>query len=237
MGTGAAVVTGAASGIGRALAHALHDRGARIVLADRDRDALEVVAGELHAPAVCMDVTRADDYERLAQAAGPVDLVCLNAGISIAHGGPVWETPAAQWQRVMDVNLGGLVHGLRTFVPRLLATERRGHVLVTASLAGLLTWPGGGAYAASKHAAVAVAEQAALALAGTAVSVTVLCPALVRTRMSEIGDDPADVAAAALGAVDQGRFLVLPSEWMTAVQERGHRLAAGEAPGLPIPES
>jgi NADP-dependent 3-hydroxy acid dehydrogenase YdfG len=236
MGTGAAVVTGAASGIGRALAHALHGRGARVVLADRDRDALEVVAGELHAPAVCMDVTSADDYERLAQAAGPADLVCLNAGISSAHGGPVWETPAAQWQQVMDVNLGGLVHGLRTFVPRLLAAERPGHVLVTASLAGLLTWPGGGAYAASKHAAVAVAEQAALALTGTAVSVTVLCPALVRTRMSEIGDDPADIAAAALAAVDQGRFLVLPSEWMTAVQERGRRLAAGEAPGLPTPE-
>ena len=76
------------------------------MLADRDRDALEAVAGELHAPAVCMDVTSADDYERLAQAAGPVDLVCLNAGISSAHGGPVWETPAAQWQQVMDVNLG-----------------------------------------------------------------------------------------------------------------------------------
>ena len=144
MGTGAAVVTGAASGIGRALAHALHGRGARVVLADRDRDALEVVAGELHAPAVCMDVTSADDYERLAQAAGPADLVCLNAGISSVHGGPVWETPAAQWQQVMDVNLGGLVHGLRTFVPRLLAAERPGHVLVTASLAGLLTWPGRG---------------------------------------------------------------------------------------------
>ncbi len=96
MGTGAAVVTGAASGIGRALAHALHDRGARVVLADRDHDALEALAAELHAPAVSMDVTSADDYARLAQAAGPIDLVCLNAGISIAQGGPVWETSAAQ---------------------------------------------------------------------------------------------------------------------------------------------
>jgi NADP-dependent 3-hydroxy acid dehydrogenase YdfG len=231
----AAVVTGAASGIGRALARALHARNARVVLADRDRDALAAVAAELQAQAVCMDVTSGDDYARLADAAGPVDLVCLNAGITGTHGGPVWETPAAQWQQVLDVNLGGLLLGLRTFVPRLLAAEQPGHLLVTASLAGLLTWPGGGAYAASKHAAVAVAEQAALSLAGTAVSVTVLCPALVRTGMSEIGDDPADVAAAALEAVARGTFLVLPAEWRAAVADRGRRLAAGESPLLPTP--
>jgi NADP-dependent 3-hydroxy acid dehydrogenase YdfG len=230
-----AVVTGAASGIGRALAQTLHARGARVVLADRDRAALETVAGELHAPAICMDVTSAEDYERLAQAAGAVDLVCLNAGITGTHGGAVWATPAAEWQQVLDINLGGLLNGLRTFVPRLLAAERPGHVLVTASLAGLLTWPGGGAYAASKHAVVTVAEQAALALADTAVSVTVLCPALVRTGMSAIGEDPVDVAAAALDAVDRGTFLVLPPEWATSVADRGRRLSAGEAPGLPTP--
>ena len=234
-GVEAAVVTGAANGIGRALAQVLHARGVRLVLADRDRDGLAAVAAELGATSVAMDVTSADDHARLADAAGAVDLVCLNAGITGTHGGPVWETPAAEWQQVLDVNLGGLVHGLRTFVPRLLAAQRPGHVLVTASLAGLLTWPGGGSYAASKHAVVAVAEQTALALADTPVSVTVACPALVRTGMSAIGEDPVDVATAALAAVESGRFAVLPPEWADAVGDRGRRLAAGDRPGIPIP--
>ena len=163
------------------------------MLADRDRDALEVVAAELHAPAVCMDVTSADDYERLAQAAGPVDLVCLNAGISSVHGGPVWEyacSPVAaghgrQPRRVSSMDCA-------RSCPACSLRNNPVDVLVTASLAGLLTWPGGGAYAASKHVAVAVAEQAALALAGTAVSVTVLCPALgAHADVRGIGDDPA----------------------------------------------
>ena len=105
-------------------------------------------------------------------------------------------------------------------------------ILITASLAGLVTFPGGGAYAASTHAVVAVAEQAALALADTDVSVTLLCPALVRSGMSEVGEDPDVVAAAALTAAP-GRFLVGPTEWQAAVIRRAEALAAGAQPTLP----
>lgn len=97
----------------------------------------------------------------------------------------------------------------------------------------MATWPGGGPYAESKHAVVTVAEQAALALADTPITVTVLCPALVRTGMSDIGADPADVAEAALSAVDDRTFAVLPDGWATAVTDRGRRLAAGQQPMLP----
>jgi len=134
---------------------------------------------------------------------------------------------------VFAVNVGGVVNGLRAFVPRLLGSGRPAHVLITASLAGLAAFPGGGAYGASKHAVVAVAEQAALALTGTAVGVTVLCPALVRTAMSPMGDDPADVAAAALAAVHDGRFAVVPPEWAGAVTQRWERLVAGQRPVAP----
>jgi NAD(P)-dependent dehydrogenase (short-subunit alcohol dehydrogenase family) len=127
--------------------------------------------------------------------------------MSSAQAAPVWQTTPEDWQRAVAVNLGGVVNGLRAFVPRLLAAGRSRRILITASPAGLATWPGG-AYAASKHAAVAVAEQAALALADTDVSVSVLCPALVRTGMSEVGQDPAVVAS--IGAAGQRRGPVPP---------------------------
>jgi len=232
-----AVVTGAASGIGAALARQLAEGGVRLVLADRDAEPLGVLAGNLSAESVVMDVADPADNERLAAVAGVPDLVCLNAGVSSTQAVPVWQTTPQEWRRVMDVNLGGVVNGLRAFVPRLVAAGGSRRILITASLAGLATWPGGGAYAASKHAVVAVAEQAALSLAGTGVSVSVLCPALVRTGMSTVGQDPAVVAAAALRAVAQGRFLLVPDEWTDAVRARGERLAAGLHPQLPVPAS
>jgi len=134
------------------------------------------------------------------------------------------------------VNLLGVVNGLRAFVPTMVAADRPAKIVITASLAGLLTFPGGGAYAATKHAVVAVAEQAALSLRDTPVTVSVLCPALVRTAMSEVGDDPKDVAAAALAAARAGRFLVMPEEWRASVLSRTHRLLAGRPPEIPTPE-
>ena len=136
---------------------------------------------------------------------------------------------------MLDINVGGVVNGLRSFVPRMLATGEPHHILITASLAGLLTWPGGGPYAAAKHAAVTVAEQAALALQDSAVTVTLLCPALVRTGMSEVGDDPKVVAGQALHALDRGSFAVFPDDWNQALLDRAHRLAAGDPPMLPAP--
>jgi 1-deoxy-11beta-hydroxypentalenate dehydrogenase len=116
-----------------------------------------------------------------------------------------------------------------------LASGGPGHLLITASLAGLATFAGGGAYGASKHAVVAVAEQAALALAGSQVGVTVLCPALVRTAMSPVGVDPADLADEALAAVEQGRFVVMPQEWRRSVLDRAEHLTSGRAPTPPTP--
>ena len=107
--------------------------------------------------------------------------------------------------------------------------------MVTASLAGLATWPGGGAYAASKHAVVAVVEQTAMELADTNVSITMLCPALVKTGMSDVGADPADVAAEVLEAVDRGVFAVVPADWTQAIVDRGHRLVGRTPPQVPVP--
>lgn len=207
----AAVVTGAASGIGRALARGLADQGYLVHLAD-------------------IASTR-----ELAEEVGDVDLVCLNAGMVGASLGAPWAVAPEEWAALLDVNLHGVVNGLRAFVPRLLATRRPAHLLITASLAGLVSFPAGGAYAASKHAVVAVAEQVALSLTDSQVSVTLLCPALVRTAMSPVGADPADVAEQALTGVREGRFLVVPEEWSDAIVERSERLIAGDHPGIPTP--
>lgn len=230
-----AVITGAGSGIGRALADALHGRGARLILADRNSDAIQLVANEVNGRAVVIDVASPDGNDRLAAIAGPPTLLCLNAGVISATTGPPWEAPPDEWRRVLDINLGGVVNGLRAFIPRMLDDGQPHHVLITASLAGLATWPGGGPYAASKHAVVAVAEQAALALADTPITVTVVCPALVRTGMSEHGADPAELAEDTLDAMAQGRFTVLPVEWTEEVARRGHRLAGGQPPQPPTP--
>jgi NADP-dependent 3-hydroxy acid dehydrogenase YdfG len=228
-----AVVTGAASGIGRAIAAELHGFGVDLVLADVDADRLAVVAAETGAVAVPTDVSDPLAMEALAAAAPAARLICLNAGIVGTSMGAPWDVDAEEWDAVFAVNVGGVVNGLRAFVPRLLASGRPGHLLITASLAGLISFPGGGAYGASKHAVVAVAEQAALALADTAIGVTVLCPALVRTAMSAEGADPADVAAAALAAVRDGRFAVVPPEWGDAVARRWDGVLTGSQPRLP----
>jgi NAD(P)-dependent dehydrogenase (short-subunit alcohol dehydrogenase family) len=228
-----AVITGAASGIGRSLAEQLGRRGSPLLLADIDSRNLARVAGALQALAMPTDVADPAAVERLADAAPGVRLVCLNAGVLSTRPGPIWEAPPNEWDRVFAVNLGGVVNGLRAFVPRLLDTGQPASILITASLAGLATWPGGGPYAASKHAVVTVAEQAALALAGTAVSITVLCPALVRSGMSATGEDPDHVAHAALRAVEERRFSVVPPEWHHAIRQRADRLASGAGPEIP----
>lgn len=230
-----AVVTGAASGIGRALAARLAAAGTRLVLADVHAAALVQVAAGLHATAIPTDVADPMAVQQLAAAAPDADLVCLNAGIVGTALGAPWEADPREWDTLLAVNLGGVVNGLRAFVPRLLASGRPGHILITASLAGLATFPGGGAYAATKHAVVAVAEQTSLALADTPVGVTMLCPALVRSAMSPIGVDPADVADEALHAVQERRFAVVPTAWRAAVLQRAENLVRGQPPTPPTP--
>ncbi|MEV0612723.1 SDR family NAD(P)-dependent oxidoreductase [Nonomuraea sp. NPDC050404] len=228
-----AVVTGAAGGIGRALATRLSSEGAHVVLADIDADALGAAAGEVGGQAVPTDVSDAAAMDALAAAAPDADLVCLNAGIVGRDLGVPWEVSPEDWARVFAVNAGGVSNGLRAFVPRMLASGRPGHILITASLAGLVTFPAGGAYAASKHAVVALAEQAALSLAGTPIGVTMLCPALVRTGMSPDGEDPDDIARDALDAVRAGRFTVVPEGWDGEIERRARWLASGDQPSLP----
>jgi NADP-dependent 3-hydroxy acid dehydrogenase YdfG len=230
-----AVVTGAASGIGRALATRLAAAGTHLVLADVHATALAEVAADLHAAAIPTDVADPTAMQQLAATSPDADLVCLNAGIVGTALGAPWEADPSEWDTLLAVNLGGVVNGLRAFVPRLLASGRPSHILITASLAGLATFPGGGAYAATKHAVVAVAEQAALALADTPVGVTMLCPALVRSAMSPTGVDPADVADEALRAVHDGTFAVVPAEWQAAVLQRAEDLVHGRPPTPPTP--
>jgi NAD(P)-dependent dehydrogenase (short-subunit alcohol dehydrogenase family) len=228
-----AVVTGAASGIGLALATRLASDGYLVHLADitSTTQIADSVGGVPHVA----DVSDPNDMERLAATAADPSVICLNAGIVGTELGAPWDVSAEEWRHLLDVNVMGVVNGLRAFVPRLLSTRQPCRLVITASLAGLLTFPGGGAYAATKHATVAVAEQAAIALSGTNVSVTLLCPTLVRTGMSDAGDDPNEVAAQALEAAEAGTFLVTPTQWTHAMTVRTNRLISGLVPNVPSP--
>jgi len=228
-----AVVTGAASGIGLALARQLSRMGARVTLADINASAVEAAARVVGGAALVADVARWPDNAALAELVGTPRVLCLNAGVVGHQADPVWATTPEEWSRVLATNLGGVLNGLRAFVPDMLADRKPHSILITGSLAGLLAWPGGGAYGASKHAVSALAEQAALALAGTRISVTLLCPALVRSGMSAEGADPDVVAAHAIEAMALGRFAVMPSEWAPALRERSQMLSDGSPPRIP----
>ncbi|MGW0520319.1 SDR family NAD(P)-dependent oxidoreductase [Crossiella sp. NPDC003009] len=230
-----AVITGAAGGIGLALAEALHARGEQLVLTDIKAAVLTEVATRLGATAVPADVADPEAMAALAERAPHARTVCLNAGILGQSLGAPWEVPAEDWDRVFAVNVAGVVNGLRAFVPRLLTAGEPARVLITASLAGLAVFPGGGAYGPAKHAVTALATHAAMALADTPVRVTMLCPALVATGISAEGVPPSAVAEEALRAMDEGRFAVTPPEWHGAVVRQAGQRVAGEVPGVPSP--
>lgn len=192
-----AVITGAGGGIGAAMAWRFARAGMKIVVSDIDEAAAEATRQALGAAgheaiAVRTDVADAADVEALADAAyrqfGAVHLLCNNAGV--VPGGrhrAVWEYPLEDWQWSLDVNLYGVVHGIRSFVPRMLAAGGEGHVVTTASVAGLISGAGSVVYGAAKHAAVRVTEAlyAALQERGSPIGVTLLCPGLVNTRIYE----------------------------------------------------
>lgn len=192
-----AVITGAASGIGLAFARHAQAAGCKLVLADVDANALQQIAREFAAPqTACLtqvvDVSDAQQMEALAQASyrqfGRVDLLFNNAGIMV--NGFSWQLSAAQWQRVLSINLMGVVHGITSFVPRMLAQGSPAHIVNTSSLAGLLTAPLMGPYGASKHAVVAVSEtlQYELQSIDAQIGVSVLCPAQVATNIMQATD-------------------------------------------------
>jgi NAD(P)-dependent dehydrogenase (short-subunit alcohol dehydrogenase family) len=186
-----AVVTGAASGIGLAIAEKCVSEQMKVVLADVEEDALELAADKLAQRgtvlAVPTDVSVAesvDELRRQAEAFGPVHLVCNNAGVSSAGPGAAWEKPISAWQWVLDVNLWGVIHGIRAFLPAMVERDQ-GHIVNTASIAGLLPMPFAAPYAASKHAVVGISMSIyhELALRGSRVHVSVLCPGWIRTRI------------------------------------------------------
>jgi NAD(P)-dependent dehydrogenase (short-subunit alcohol dehydrogenase family) len=187
-----AVVTGGAGGIGLALARAFAARGARIVLADVDAAALARAEGELAAAGaeafgVAADVTRRESVAALADAAfarfGAVHLLCNNAGIAVA--GPLVGADPDDWRRAMDVNFWGVVYGIDAFLPRMIAQRQGGHVLNTASMAGLVGMQGLGIYCATKFAVVGLSESLRRELEPHGIGVSVLCPMLVATRIAE----------------------------------------------------
>ncbi len=213
---GVAVVTGAASGLGRAIATACAARGMRILLADIDEAGLGRVVGELSTRTPCIghptDVRAAVALEALAELAfgtfGGVDLLFNNAGVVIAR--PLLETTTADWRWMLEVNLWGVVNGVAAFLPRMLGQQRESRVVNTASAAGFLSEPDLGAYAASKHAVVALSEtlHKELLRDGANMGVTVLSPAYVptaitasaRARPAELAPASAAVSAATQAA-------------------------------------
>lgn len=231
-----AVITGAASGIGRALAEALHAKGAHLVLADINAESLSATATRLGATAVVADVADPDAMHALAAQTPQARLICLNAGVVGQSLGAPWEVSPDDWDRVFAVNVGGVVNGLRAFVPALLASGEPAHVMITASLAGLAVFPAGGAYGPSKHAVTAIAQHAAMALADTPIQVSMICPALVATGMSPEGAEPALVAGEALRAVEDGVFAVVPSNWQAAAIAQVERIVSGHWPEPPSHE-
>jgi NAD(P)-dependent dehydrogenase (short-subunit alcohol dehydrogenase family) len=197
-----AVVTGAASGIGNAVATRLAQEGMRVVLADIEEGPLadaEKVLADTGATvlAVPTDVTKADSVDALAEKTfatfGTAHVIHNNAGV--ATGGPMWTLTEADWQWVLGVNLWGVIHGVRAFVPRFVE-QGEGHVVNTASMAGLTSAPMMGPYNVSKHGVVTLSETLAaeLALHGSPVKVSVLCPGWVNTRINEADRNrPADL--------------------------------------------
>lgn len=200
----AAVVTGGASGIGFALAQALAAEGMGVVVADVEASALEEAVATLRAGGadvlgVVTDVRRAEEVDALAETAvshfGAVHVVVNNAGVAGAGGGPVWESPLQDWEWILGVNLWGVIHGVRAFVPRLVA-QGEGHVVNTASMAGLLAGSLG-SYGVSKAGVVSLSESLYFALQAAApgVGVSVLCPGWVNTRIGDAERNrPADLA-------------------------------------------
>ena len=182
-----AAVTGAASGLGRAMALAFADEGMDLALADVDekglQETLQLVKG-VKASSMRVDVAKAAEVDAFAASLKNVHVVCNNAGVSPL--GPVWENTTADWQWALGVNLWGVIHGVRAFVPRLLA-QGEGHVINTASVAGLISPPGMGIYNVTKHAVVTLSESLYqdLRVQGSPVGVSVLCPAYVPTGISD----------------------------------------------------
>lgn len=204
LGGRVAVITGAASGFGREFARACAAEGCRVVLADVDEKGMRETVGQLPAGAesiaVRCDVTRAASLAELAartyERFGAAHLLFNNAGVAVC--GPAWTATLEDWKWVLDINLMGVVHGIHAFVPRMIAGGEPGHVINTASVAGLVSLPGSAVYCVSKHGVVTLSEclRHDLRVARADIGVSVLCPAFVQTGIFESARNrPAQLAA------------------------------------------
>ncbi len=253
-----AVITGAASGIGAGLARVAVVRGLSVVLADRDAAGLAAVAAELGSAAHAMptDVSDAASVERLAEFAfaqgDEVTLLFNNAGV--LSTGLSWEIPAEVWQTALNVNIAGIVHGLRAFVPRLNAAGHPARIINTASVGGFLPSPFMAPYSATKFAVVALTEALAgeLAATGSRISVSLLAPGPVKTgifreppmaaaqpfhaamvaMLDSYGLSPDALAEIAFEGIDRGDYWIIPQpETLDAdLQKRTAGILAREAP-------
>ena len=189
-----AVITGGASGLGLAMARRFAREGMKLALGDVEEEPLRRVEQEFRRAgipvlAIRTDVSRGHDVERLAEKTlatfGAVHVVCNNAGVG--PGGVVWENTTADWEWVLGVNVWGVIHGVRVFVPIMLRQNTPCHVVNTASVAGLLSVPGMGIYCVSKHAVVTLTEclYHDLAARGAKIGVSLLCPAYVPTGIAD----------------------------------------------------
>jgi len=233
-----ALITGAASGIGRAMAERFAAEGMELVLVDVDEPGLERTAADLGGEAHVVDVTDTEALEALARNVPVVHVLCPNAGV--APVGPVLDMDKATWDWLIGVNLQQVVHLTRLFGPRMVE-QGDGHIVYTASGAGILAVPTLGPYCVTKHGVVALAETLFLELQGTGVGVSVLCPGLVKTgifasernrpdrfggaeheadeiqqfhqaMLSGTGIDASVVADQVMDAVRAGTFWILPHD-------------------------
>jgi NAD(P)-dependent dehydrogenase (short-subunit alcohol dehydrogenase family) len=206
-----AVVTGAASGLGLAMARAFCVEGMRVVLADLQGPALSEAERNLAAEgfqvlAVPVNVADAESVEALAQRTvehfGGVDVLVNNAGISGDLPRESWEHDLANWRRVLDINLMGVIHGIHSFVPLLLKQADGGHIVNTGSMASLMALPYLAPYAVAKTGMIALSESLDLELKalGANIGVSVLCPGMVQTGLTKPGRDHPDSTAAAPSA-------------------------------------
>ncbi|MBT8208469.1 MAG: SDR family NAD(P)-dependent oxidoreductase, partial [Acidimicrobiia bacterium] len=220
-----AVITGAASGIGAAIARECADRGMRVVLADLDDAGIDQLAAELGAKgaaamAVPTDVTSKASVEALASTTvehfGGAHLLCNNAGIG--GGGLSWETSRREWNDVMDVDFWGVLNGIEAFVPLMIRQDEPAHVVNTSSMAGVVTGAGMAAYRTAKFAVVALSETLFhdLDVVGAPIGVTVLCPGWVNTSIGLNAAEPGQRSAAS-ARIDAALESVVLSEGIDAV--------------------
>jgi len=267
---GVAVVTGAASGIGLGMARAFANEGMRLVLADIEPAALGDAADALRTAgaevvAECVDVSQADAVEQLAERAyaafGKVNILCNNAGV-IENNLATWEYPLEDWNWVLGINLMGVVHGVRAFVPRMIDGGEAGHVVNTASFGGLISGTANPIYIVSKHAVVALSENLHndLTSRNTRIKASVLCPGWVRTGIVDsdrnrenapvlteklartrqrfqsgvdTGIEADAVGTMVVEAVRSEQFYIhTHPEWMQVVQDRFAAIVDGSRPAV-----